>query len=374
MRVLIASVTAGYGHHASADAIAKAFEAQGNIVRRIDALKMTSDVLYKTVDKGLLLALRVTPETFGRTYRNMENNTVVNKFFSGLMTSDIITERLLKPIRTFRPDVVITTHIFAAQIIDQLQRIKQLDVLHIGIITDYTIHPMYEDLKNIQKIVVCSPTIIDRAVRRGIYKEKLLPIGIPIKQEFFEEADQIKTRKKLGLHPDKNLVLVISGSTGYGDVDSVLKGLTLGENKNLQIVCICGKNKSMQKKLSNQAYQIPVFIYGFVSNMSEFLDTADIVVTKPGGLSITESLAKKKPIVIVNPIPGMEEENAEFLVNMGVALRAGASMPVHEIVNLLLNNPERRRILGQSIECFIQKNATQKLVEYVQCCDSYHML
>lgn len=364
MKIIILTVTAGYGHHAAAKALETALRARGAEVIVVDIIKYISTSLYKTVDKGYNLSTKHTPRGFGAMYHVMQKDNSFRRSASSLLRSGLLSSRITDLFYRERPDVVLASHVFGSLIIDHLLRKKLIRTRHIGVMTDYTIHPFWEDIENLEKLVVCSDLIIPRAIRRGIRADRLLPLGIPVDPAFLESKPREEACAALGLNPDMPVVLLMSGSMGFGNVAATVARIA-STGRQMQLLCVCGKNQQLFQSLASQRYPVPVHLYGFVDNISTMMDAADIVITKPGGLSTTEALAKRKPLILTAPIPGQEEENIDYFLNAGLAMSATDNMPVHELVTLALDHPALLDRMRASIELFVKPHATESLCDYI---------
>jgi processive 1,2-diacylglycerol beta-glucosyltransferase len=365
MKVLIASVTAGHGHHSAAAAVAGLLTQRGHETVTIDLIKEIGKPLYLAIDKGYNLSINLTPRQYGNLYRKLEADSVLRRSVVKFFSNDLIANRANNKIQTIDPDVVITTHPVAAQVIGELISNGFLQALHVGIVTDYTILPIWEDPKNIDYIVTCGPAIEPRAIARGIPSEKLLPIGIPIQTQFLKNTDSSEAKRSLGLQTHIPAALVMGGSMGYGKIEAIVKD-TIEHVVGLQLLVVCGRSDKLLKKL--RALDLPdtVSLMGFVDNIDVLMDASDFIVTKPGGLSISESLQKNKPMILFDPIPGQEEANADYLVNYGMAMRSTKNTQVWELIKVLVTNPKRLEMMKESISTFAETNSTPRLVDFLE--------
>ena len=188
MRVLILSVTAGYGHHATAKAIGDMLKSKGAEVHTLDVYAYISNLIKTTIDKGYLFSSKHMQTLYRLVYQLAENNGA-SYFSSGPGIINIINalgaSKFAKVLQGYTPDVILCTHVFAAQMVDELKKRKKLsDIKTIGIVTDYTLHPYWEDVPRVQYIVTASELLTFRCVRRGIPEERLLPFGIPVHPKF----------------------------------------------------------------------------------------------------------------------------------------------------------------------------------------------
>lgn len=363
-KVLIVSVTAGYGHHATAAAMEKALRARGAVVTRVDVVQYVSKALYRTVDKGYAMSTKLTPRQFGTLYRSMLRDGSVRRTLGYIMKSNYFSDKVHPLLRDEAPDVVLSTHVLGSVLMDKPLGETSKPVRHIGIMTDYTLHPYWEEVQNLNHLVLCGEAVIHRAVRRGISKDKLLPLGIPVEERFLHSLPAPEARASLGLDPDRQTVLIMSGSMGFGNVGATVSRIA-SIKPAPQIICVCGSNKRLKRALETMRQTAPMRVYGFADNVNVLMDAADVVVTKPGGLSTTEALVKKKPLILTAPIPGQEEENADYLQNLGLAMRATRYTPVHELVALLLSEADLVSQMREAVTRHIHPDATQKLCDVI---------
>lgn len=151
---------------------------------------------------------------------------------------------------------------------------------------------------------------------------------------------------------------------GYGDIESVIMDMD-AMDMDFQIVSICGNNKNLKKKIDQMVTRKRIYNFGFVDNVDIIMDGSDCIVTKPGGLTTSESLAKKIPMILINPIPGQEERNMEFLLNNGLAIMTTETYPVDEAIYQLMSSPWRKKFLVQTAEIVGKPNAARDLGEHI---------
>lgn len=362
MRVLILSITAGYGHHAAAKAVSDALEARDASVVTVDLLQYVSKFLFDTVDKGYLISTQYAKRPYRMAYTALENRHRLRQ--ASTLMQEFISRKFSKFFKGYLPDLIICTHPFAAQTIHELKLKGIIETPAIGIITDYTIHPFWEEVGRIEYIVTASELLSYLAVKKGISENRLLPIGIPIQSKFNKKLDKEKARSQLGLNPEGHVVLVMGGSMGHGDMVDLVSQIDQ-MNMGFQIACICGNNVKLYRKLKLLKTKNPMYVFGFVDNVEVFMDAADCIVTKPGGLTVTEAMSKKLPMILVNPIPGHEERNIEFLVNSGVAVRVTENFSVPEAIYFLISNPKRLEIMGKALELVAHPDAAEQLCDFI---------
>jgi len=365
MRVLVLSVTAGYGHISTAKAIAEEFTARGAEISVEDLYYQISRLTYDIIDKGYLFSIRHFQRGFKHGYEQMENSETTRKLASLFTSNRVIAGRLAKYLHEYMPDVILATHPFPGQVLNNLKSQGILNIPCIGVITDYCIHPGWEDCGKLEYIVTSSELLSYIAQKKSIALEQLAPLGIPVRSMFRNKTDKLEARRRLDLDAHKHTVLLMGGSMGYGNM---IKNVTAIDrmNINLQLICICGRNEKMRRQLSILKTRDPIIVLGFVDNVDLYMDAADCIITKPGGLTVTEALCKKLPMILVNPIPGHEERNVEFLMNSGAALRVTRHFSVSEAVYYLYSSPERLKLMSRCIELIAKPDAAERICDLAE--------
>ena len=348
MRTLVISVTAGNGHNATAKTMAEYLEANGADATVLDLYKYISRIIYNMVDKGYLFSIRHTPKGFGRAYSGVERRRIPRKILGLLNSNRLLASRLAGFFADYHPDVILVTHVFAAQVLDVLKKQGHLQVPIVGVMTDYCIHPLWETVPSVGTIVVPSEIMRYAAARRGIEAERLVPLGIPVASKFSGKREKADARREIGLDPDKTTILVMGGSMGYGDL---LQSVTEIDqmDKGYQLACIAGANRRLLRQLKQLETKHPIHVCGFTDQVDLYMDAADCIVTKPGGLSTSEALSKELPLILVSPIPGQEERNAHFFVNAGAAVLVSRHFPIAEAVYSVLESEGRLEHMKQAI-------------------------
>lgn len=364
MKVLILSVTTGFGHHATAGALAESLKNRGAEVEVVDIYEKINRLFQHGLSKGYLMTMKYLKTGYRVAYRYLEKRPPETTEYS--MTSFINTLMGMKFsafIDDYAPDVVICTHPFAAQLVNEMKRRDWLAAPVVGIVTDYTLPPIWADVSFIEYIVLPSEVFLPRCKKRGISEDRVKPLGIPVRRKFSVKIPKDEARRRLNLRPDSPVVLIMSGSMGYGNIKDIA-GQVHETHGELQLLVVCGTNKVQYEKL--MPYHSPDFrVFSFVDNIDEMMDAADCIITKPGGLTISEALAKELPMILLAPIPGHEERNVEFLLNGGMALRVTKTFPVDEAIYQLYSNPERIRLMEESIRLYHKPNASDDLAAFV---------
>ena len=271
---------------------------------------------------------------------------------------------IIELVEEYQPDAIVCTHVFAAAVVNVLKVSYHLQAVTVGVITDFTIHPFWEDTPNLDYYVTASEYLGYQLLKKGLDTHKMLPFGIPIHPKFSEKLPQSEAQRQLGLAEERKTLLIMGGSMGHGHFDELvtqLDKLAL----DFQMLVICGSNEAMRQKLTALETTKPMQVYGFVDNVDVFMDASDCLIGKPGGLTTSEALAKELPMIMVDPIPGQEERNVEFLLNNGLALSVSETLPVEEAVYYLLYNDGRREVLMETIKRLGKKYSAKNLGDFL---------
>ena len=334
----------------------------GIVSHMIDICEYISPKIAEYVSKTYLISTKYVPKAYGKLYRKTETKEKgdYNQLIKivGLLT----LKKFQEYIKEYAPDVVICTHVFAAQIMTVLRRKHMVEVPSIGIVTDFVTHPFWEDTE-IDYYVTPSPLLNNQMRKKGIPESKILPYGIPIHEKFMQTRTKEAAQTELGI-AHKNTVLVMTGSMGFGKVESHIHQLDELEG-DFQILCVCGFNTKLKEHLSAQTFQKSVYIYGFAKNVDVMMDASDCIITKPGGLTTSESLAKGIVPILIDPIPGQEDRNAEFLVNNGIAIKTSSSFPIDEAIFQLFYDKDRIGKMQKQVRSFGKPYAARDLCDFL---------
>ncbi len=330
MRILIATVTAGGGHLAAAAALDEAWRAlrPADVVERVDLTKFFSPLHRKLHAEGYVKLVQHAPELWGMLFAKTDDPKVarrlnrIQQLFPGRSR-----DRFARFVRQFQPDAVLCTHYAPLEVLGQMRakttsRSKASDVpspLCVSVVTDFEAHALWMD-PGVDLYCVAAEETKARLIGRGAKAENIVATGIPVSAKFSSRPAARAVRKALGLRDDLPVLLVLSGGFGMGPVAEILAALDKVP-KEFQTLVVCGRNEALRRELAGQDRRHPTRVLGFASNMHELMAVAALILTKPGGLTSSESLALGKPMMILDPIPGQEAANSDFLLERGAAAK-----------------------------------------------------
>jgi len=324
MRILIATVTAGGGHIAAAAALEEAWRAlrPDDVIERLDLIKFFSPIHKKVHEDGYVKLIELAPELWGMIFGKTDNPKVA-RAMSKLRRAFPSNSRnkFIKHLKQFKPDVVLCTHYLPLETLGLLRlKGKTPQPLIVSIVTDFEAHALWMD-DCVDLYCVATEGTKARLVARGAKSQNIVPTGIPIAAKFLSKPDPKAVRKQYGLRDDQPVLLVLGGGFGMGPVAEILHELDKVAGQ-FQTIVVAGRNEKLRRELATHNRKHPTHVLGFATNMHELMAVADLIITKPGGLTSSEALAMGRPLFILNPIPGQEAANSDFLLEHGAATKA----------------------------------------------------
>jgi len=264
-----------------------------------------------------------------------------------------------------RPDVVVTTHFFPADVVGALRRSGRLSSRFLIAITDLFPHRMWV-APEADVVAVGSEMTRQVCGQRGIPSERLRVTGIPVGSRFGQPVERTTVYQRLGLDPSRRTLLITSGGMGYGPIEGIVTGLVASEMaaERLQILVVCGNNHTLAARLERRCHEapVPVRIFGFVETMPELMQASDLLVTKAGGLTIMEALTVGLPMVLCGIIPGQESLNAEYVVSQGAAVSAPHPRDAVARALQLVEHPEQLEAMRQKAKRLSRPHAADDIV------------
>jgi processive 1,2-diacylglycerol beta-glucosyltransferase len=343
-KILILSASTGHGHNQAANSLKQELEASHYQVTIVEPLKEEGRIMDMLIDDGYNILARKLPKMYGRLYR-MTGRKLVNKsvitFFNMTLSSTI--SQLAKE---HKPDLLIVTHPLFVNVVSFLKASGRINLPFIAVVTDYMAHRFYVN-KHVDAYIVGSSYTKDTLIEKGVLENKIFTYGIPVRKEFREprsvDKDSIFT------------LLLMGGGMGIPYLKKCL-GEILKNNHEFRIFVVCGNNQKLKNELEEKYADSfkgkEVKIFGFTPNIAELMDQSDIIITKPGGLTVTEAINKNIPIIIPYFIPGQEEENTKILLKAGVATSVKTLSKLNEVIDRFYKNPyllEEMRLKAREI-------------------------
>lgn len=330
MRILIATVTAGAGHLQAAAAIQEAWSLlrPRDELQLVDLMEHVPRLHRKIYVDGYVKLIAHAPGIWGCFYKKTDNPAFMRKVARWRGELARQSHRgFTRLLRDRSPDVVISTHFLPVEILAGLRsKHPGFDPFHACVITDFEAHALWLE-QSVDLYCVAAPETRDNLIARGMDGQRVVTTGIPVAQRFSRPVDLDALRQSRGWREDLPLVLVLGGGFGMGPVAEILQAIDQLKQP-VQTVVVAGRNQKLKAELAVQDRRHPTDILGFVTNMNELMAAAAIIVSKPGGLTTSEALALGKPMLILDPIPGQEAANSDYLLERGAAIKVNRAEDV----------------------------------------------
>jgi len=365
MKIFVIYAKAGAGHQKAAEALLKAYEKKGGDknVELFDALDYTNPFFKWAYNATYLFLITYLPLIWGFFYYLLDIPFIywiVCPLRSWL--NFVNSNRLRKKIVAEQPDAVISVHFFASQVIARLISKGLSKTKLITVLTDFLPHAFWVNEGTHFYCVATSKTK-EALIERGVNQQRIRVLGIPIGPEFLEENDKFLLRKKFNFEKEKFLILIVSGGFGVGPVEKMLR--ILDKSKlNIELAVVCGRNPLLLERLKKIDFRKKITVFGFVDNMHQLMKASDVIITKSGGMTVTEALASKLPMIIVRPVPGQETRNC-FVVTQNQAAIKVKKLGALEAIIAKMAEGNVRQVYIESIEALARPQSAFEIVKFV---------
>jgi processive 1,2-diacylglycerol beta-glucosyltransferase len=347
-KILLMYISKVSGHRQATMAMSKSLKhfIPDAEVMSINGFGYNYPLLEHVVNTAYMTIIKHTPKVWDYLYDNprvVKRSANLRNFLN--KSSHKKLEKLFKE---FPADTVICSQAFPCSMVADFKTSRGLDFKLVGTLTDYAPHSYWIN-EGVDHYVVPSKDTMERFIKKGVAADKIRPFGIPIRSKFAERLDKRVVRADLGLDPDVPVVLVMGGGQGLGPMKEAVQKL-LASPMAMQLIVVSGANLKLAKWLKKASSSAPkkILHYDYANNVDELMEASDLIVTKPGGMTTAECLAKGLPMVIINPLPGQEERNADFLLEHGVSVRVHDLMDLADEVDVLLKSPDRLKAMAEA--------------------------
>ena len=341
VRTLILAAGVGAGHNQAASAIEQALTGIPEVdsAHRIDILETTNEVFQKLYDDAYFSLVSEVPWLVGWGYDSQDPPFKLAPLVQ--WWDKMNTTALVRQIRDYDPDLVICTHFLPARLVALLLARRQLHASLTVVTTDYDFQGLWLT-SPFNHFFLARDEGREFMISIGVPADRVRSSGIPVRPGLGDPVDTAAVRKRFGLDPDLPVVLISAGASGGSYTLNIVRQVRRSEQK-FQAVVICGRNEQLRQDVEAAVgrHGDRFKVLGFTTEMADLMKVAALFVGKPGGLSSSECMAAGLPMVIINPIPGQEVRNADFLVEEGAAVRCNYATTVGYKIDLLLSDPER---------------------------------
>ncbi len=369
INLAIFSVSAGAGHVRAAQAIKATAERHHPEVNatHIDVMDLVPDLFRKLYADSYIDVVEKHPTLWGYLYKKADRekkDSPLNKLRRGI--ERLNTHKFDETIAEIAPDVIVCTHFLPAELLSRQIGNGTWKKPVWCVVTDFDIHSMWVH-PHLNGYFAAADEIAARMVDRGLERKQIHVTGIPIMPVFGDKHDRAACAKELGLDPKLPTFLMMSGGAGLGGIEPLVRRLGQLPGK-FQIIALAGKNVELLGKLQTLAGELPkgrLLPHGFTTTIEKLMAAADVAITKPGGLTTSECLAMGLPMLVVSPIPGQEERNADYLLENGAAWKAYDAAGLEFRVQRLLEHPERLELLRKNAKAIARPRAANDILARV---------
>ena len=367
MKILIFYASYGGGHLNAAKSINQCLLNNYNNldIELIDCMKYVNKTIEKVTTAAYREMAKKVPWAWGRIYSDSQKGPLAH---ISSRSNKIMAIKLLRLLREKKPDLIISTHPFGSQMCSYLKRKGKISSKIATIMTDFAPHDQWlvgHDFTDYY--FVAHDKMKQYLISKNVASSKIFVTGIPISNRFSLPHDKQKILDTYGLNRNQKIILFFGGGEfGLGKTRTVgIFGSFVKLADDFQIVAISGKNEKMKSAFEEIVNKYNKFdtvkILGFTNEVPELMSISDLVVTKPGGLTTSESLASGLPMVVINPIPGQEEENAEFLESKGLAIWIKKSDDWDVVIKDLLSHPDKLAKMKEKTSILARPNSTRDI-------------
>jgi len=371
-RVLILSASVGGGHTSAANAIEAALKqmSPNAIIKNADVLQFSNAAFRYIYRDGYWGVVHHAPHMLGFVYDMLDRRDHPYNVFGDrikLLAGRFNLWPLIKLVKSEQWDIIVSTHFLPVEIVAWLKREKKLGIPQFAVITDFIPHRIWVN-QPCERYFTAAPESADRLKHLGVPQNSVVVTGIPIHPRFATPRSQQHCLEELGLaaDADRPTILQLAGDTGVGPIEKIYKAI-LSVPEPIQIALVTGRNN--KAKETAEKIQAPgrhrVKIMGYTNNIHELMTASDIAVTKPGGLTSSEALACGLPVIIVEPVPGQESHNSDFLLEKGAAVKASCIDAVTEKISNLLREPEQLARMKENALLNAKPHAASKIARHI---------
>ena len=332
----------------------------GSHTRVVNSYTYAASVVSNVVSSGYIGMVKTIPQMYRYLYARAERATQVGPFRSWV--HQFTANNLRSLIQEERPDVVVCTHAFPCGAMAEYARMFDDAPPVLGIVTDFAVHAYWANPYT-RAYAVATPQMRDALAARGVEPQRVHVTGIPVREEFGNVAlSRDELRAGLNLPLDAGVALVMGGGLGMGPLAAML-GALRETREPLCAVAIAGRSERAEQRIKAVAAELsyPVRVLRFVDNVYEYMHAADLLISKPGGLTSAEAMAAHLPMVLFRPLPGQEERNTQYLVRSGAAVRARDAAHLTRLTRSLLRDRQRLERMREATRRLAKPRAAREI-------------
>jgi len=363
-KILILYAPLGAGHGAAASAIAEAF-AQNYPeieVKNVNVLDFVFDIFKLGLPWIVDYVTSNIPILYKWVY-HYNNSLSGSGFLNNASNAILKKSKFVKFINDFKPDFILSTNPLPMQLVSKTKEENIINIPSANVCTDFGFHSLWHN-KDVNYYFVANEEIKNSLIEHKVDSNKILVTGIPTASKFLKIIDKNKVINNLGFDATRPILLVVGGKTSYENLVKIISGV---KNKKLQFIIVAGRDKKLLEKLTKSRFSKETFvkIFGFIDNLEEYMTVSDVILTKAGGLTVSECLVKNLPMIINDIIPGQEEDNVDYAVRYEVGLKAKNPKEVVRFIDELFAFSEKIIKMRENCKKIAKPYAAKEMADFV---------
>lgn len=361
-KILIVSMTVGSGHVRAGRALAEYADKYlpGIRAEHLNAADIASPLARLFNQKMYETVVTNFPELWGQAYKAFDHRATAQALRRISQLQAPFCRKLVRYIVSKRPDGIIFTYVGIAQLLSPIFR-RRLEGVKIGmVVTDYHGHSLY-NMPAVDRYFVADQYVKDDLVSAGVAGERIQVSGMPVSPLFYARRPAQELKTKYGLNSRQPVVLMMPNFLPREEVEPTIAEL-LDLKQKINLIVVSSGNKELYYQISSSVLSDNdnLTLINWTDAMDELMRVSDVVISKPGGMTVSECISLGKPLVIINPIPGQEEANARFMERSNLGIIAADRRGIMEAVQKLLRRRSRKNISEQSLE----NNSCKAIFDY----------
>lgn len=366
MRLLILTCNTGEGHNSAAGALQEEAQRRGHEAEIVDPLSLGTEHVGELAGAIYNRMIQKVPELFGLIYRAGDVYSSTGMRSPVYLANARHAGRLSEYAEERKIDAVISTHLYGMEVVTAARRQGLLSIPTSGVLTDYTCIPFLGET-GMDRYFIPHEDLREEMRRHGIPDERILGCGIPVKRKFTQPIGKEQARNRLVLPREGRIYLLMTGGMGSGNAGTLCRELLREETQPFTAIVLAGRNSALREEMEKAfAGEQRIRCVCFTDEVNLYMEAADVILSKPGGLSSTETAALGVPLVHTMAIPGCETRNAVFFSERGMSVKAsGARLAVSAAIGLA-SHPDAAEAMRQAQRTQIHADAAQRILQAVE--------
>ena len=365
-KFLLVTASIGSGHEKAARAIAQGIEKSFPDARldMVDFMSWQTSAINALMKAIYLKMLALVPNLYEFMYQFTAGKRKGG--FIQLLMAYVMSRSIKRLLRRYRPDVIICTHPFPAEAASHLSEEWRRHFLSAAVITDYSVHQMWI-CPHMDLYFVGCEFMKKQLIADGIEESTIHVVGIPVDEKFHQGKDTARCRETLGLSQNRPVILMMGGGLGLGRMGQALEQMEIIEEP-LELVVIAGRNKELKQQAQELAASShhSIHVYGYTDRIGELMGAADVLLTKPGALTLTEAMAMRLPMLLHEPIPGPETDNARYMSGHGAAIWLHAGDNPAYVLQQLLSDRQKLEDMAEAEERHRKRDTVDRIMALIK--------